>query len=344
MPHVISSARAAPFDLSSSSTSSLDAKATAPPAAAPLRKLSPRTRARKYAPDPRDDKDPLAAPPYLRAAAYSKLGETYDARQRSLAALRERADAHPGGEKMHWHRLVDDTFLLPFVRCKKFDVEKAWQEYLAYCTFYDKEGWLVGVDTKLVERLYDEGVWGALSSRDPDGRVIITIACVPLMTILEQYSSRIEDVIKAFFFAIRLDVFHDVHAQVHGVVLVGDLKGYKLRSLSYLSFYQYKQCLHLCQWGIPMRATAFYVQNEPRVVRGIVNGLRTFMKEKVKRSMLCCGSEFALLHSVIPPQSLPPTFGGTLQSSPNDKVARLHAIKELAELSNDPNLADDRGT
>jgi hypothetical protein len=228
--------------------------------------------------------------------------------------------------------------LVAFARCRKFDEDKAWEEYLAYCLFYKRENWLVRVDTALVRRLFTDRVFTVLTARDAEERVILAISCEPFVAVLEEYArdARVEEVIKAVFFLVRLQVFADVHAQVHGVVLVGDMRGYRLRPLSYLSFSQYKQALHLAQWCVPMRANAFYVQNEPRYVRAVVNALRAFMKPKVRNSFLCCGAELSLLHAVIPPESLPPAFGGTLHNDISTQQQWLDAIDDFAARSNRP--------
>lgn len=298
------------------------------------------SRATAYRPDPRDDDDPLAPPPYLRAAAFSKVGENVDTRRACLAGIRSRARDHiTAGNSLHFPRIDDDQFLLAFARCKKMDPDRAFEEYLNYSRFDADHGWLRDVELSLVKRIITTGALNVLPSRDREDRSVIAVSVTPLVAIADDRSSCIERLLKAIFFFFRLHLFTDVHAQVHGAVIVGDMAGYRLRLLSLLSFNQYKLALHLCQWCLPLRANGFYLQNEPRYVRALVTALRAFMKPKVRRSFLCCGSELALLHTVITPENLPVTFGGTLKEEHDGQQVWLDRIDNFSAKSSAPSTA-----
>jgi hypothetical protein len=280
--------------------------------------------------DPRDDSDPVAPPPHLRQAAYEKIGETYDLRQACLADMRARIETHPdsltphvvhGQENVHFVGKDDDTFLVAFIRCKKLRSELAWVEYLSYCVSYTNDGLLSGVDKALVRRYLNSNCFRILTSRDPESRVIIAISCPPFIPIVEDLVKQhgkhegMQQILRAIFFLFNLVAFRSIDAQIYGAILVGDLRGCKLRIMSYLNFHQYQNCLHICQWAMPLRATAFYCMEEPFYVRAVITALRPFMKEKVRAGFLCCGTgdkALAMLHTVIPAVSLPSAFGGTL--------------------------------
>lgn len=286
----------------------------------------------KFSPDPRDDTDPIAPPPELRQAAFEKLSETYDSRHEGLRQLRERVAAHvvdAGAEKVTFCRSDDDSFLVVFLRCKKMQVEKAWEEYFNYCKFYTNEGWLKNINTEIARQFLRSRAFEILPSQDYCGRVILYLNCSRFVPIVEERGHHdIDEVVKAVFYVVQLLLFCDVHAQIHGAVILGDLNGFKLRIMSYLSFHQYKLCLHLCQYCLPLRANAFYMQNEPRYVRAAVASLRPFMKDKVRRSFLCCGADTSVMQSVIPLSSLPTNFGGTLPQACEAHIRRWLGVAE----------------
>lgn len=295
------------------------------------------TRATAYQLDPRDDDDPLAPPPYLRAAAFSKLGETVETRRTCLAGIRSKAREHAAaGDALIFPRIHDDRFLIAFARCKKMDADRAFEEYLNYSRFDAEHNWLRDVDLALVRRMFATGALTVLPSRDREDRSLLSVSVAPLVTIADEHSDCVETVLKAIFFIFRLHLFNDIHAQVHGAVIVGDMAGYRMRLLSYLTFNQYKLALHLCQWCLPLRANGFYLQNEPRYVRAVVTALRAFMKPKVRNSFLCCGTELSLLHTVIAPENLPSAFGGNLEENPADQQVWLDAIDDFAAKSSAP--------
>ncbi len=68
--------------------------------------------------------DPLEVPEHLRAIARDELGETPEVRARALQELRTRIAALPESDRL---ADVSDQNLIRFLRCRKYDMEKALQ-------------------------------------------------------------------------------------------------------------------------------------------------------------------------------------------------------------------------
>jgi len=66
--------------------------------------------------------------------------------------------------------VADSAFLLRFLRCKKFDVNRSFSVYQGYCRFRrDNADMLEDLDPHSVRHVWDGGVIGALSARDKKG-------------------------------------------------------------------------------------------------------------------------------------------------------------------------------
>lgn len=322
-----------------------------------------------YVPDPRDDADPLAPPRELRAAAFEKFAETYDLRHSRLALMNAMVHdydnaqgaaagaasngspglgggSYPGAAPANAN--VDsatrvsferrsDLFLLAFLRCKKMDVRRAFDEYVNFSRAHTENGWLRDVDPALAMRLFETGSLLVLPRYDVQGRLILSLDCKALIPIADELGKqRVLEVVKSIFCVLEL-LMMDFRAQIFGVVVVGDLTGAKLRTLGYMSISQYQLALNLCQHCYPIRASGMYIIHEPWYIRSLLNVLRPFMKPKVKNCFLAFGTNPSLIHDYIPRESLPAVYGGSLSFD-----VRTHAVTWVREVqklnSNSPKL------
>jgi hypothetical protein len=170
--------------------------------------------------DRRDDGDPVAPPPELREAAYLKTGETFETRRNGLANFKTRIQEYsaiPGEQNITFFGRDDDAYLLSFLRCKKMNIDEAWDKYLNFCKHYSRESWLFNVDTALVRRLYESRSFEVLTKRDASNRVILSMKCEALIPIVEEYGPQnVKELLKAIFCVLQVFCFADVDAQVHG--------------------------------------------------------------------------------------------------------------------------------
>lgn len=309
-----------------------------------------------YVEDPRDDTDELAPPAHLRADAWRKLGETYDRRHAGVAAMHALIRKHErkgdgGAGAGHpptsaspaasaalgaaaaapcTYSRREDSFLLAFLRCKKFDTARAFDEYTNYSRFHDEYGWLRSTQRDLVRRLLTSGSFSILPTRDPDGRVILSVVTRHLLALVDDVgATNVTAILKAVLFLLEV-MIADVEAQIYGAVIVQNLEGYALRYVRYMKASEYRLFLHLCQDCYPLRANAMYAVNEPLVLRTVWAIVRPFMKAKVKRRFKTFGASYSVLYDHIPRESLTSDFGGTLRFDANAAASRWIAAVDSA--------------
>eukprot|EP00172_Hildenbrandia_rubra_P002071 Plantae.Rhodophyta-Hildenbrandia_rubra.ctg27290.p1 GENE.Plantae.Rhodophyta-Hildenbrandia_rubra.ctg27290~~Plantae.Rhodophyta-Hildenbrandia_rubra.ctg27290.p1 ORF type:complete len:377 (-),score=103.78 Plantae.Rhodophyta-Hildenbrandia_rubra.ctg27290:346-1476(-) len=264
--------------------------------------------------DERDLKDVLAPPRRLLGDARRKLGETFDVRHEGLRGLKELIERYnestPKAQRVEFMR-KDDWFLMAFLRCKKFNVQRAFDEFLNYSTFHYENGWLRdGVDRDLVRRMFSSGGFQVLPSRDPSGRLILSMGTKALVPMVEELGpSRIMEIVKAVFFLLEV-VIADIEAQIFGAAIVADFSACKIKILTYLSPSEYQMCLHLCQACYPLRANGMYIIREPWYMRTVWAIIRPFMNTKVKRRFKTFGKDWTGMYEYIPKKSLTPLYGG----------------------------------
>jgi len=307
-----------------------------------------------YKEDHRDDSDELAPPKHLRLDAWCKLGETYDRRHAGIAAMHVLIRQHErggvgGGQAAAVgsapaaaaalgaaatapcsYSRRDNKFLMAFLRCKKFDTARAFDEYTNYSRFHDEYGWLPTTQRDLVRRLLTSGAFSILPTRDPDGRVLLSVVTRHLLALVDEVgASQVTSILKAILFLLEV-LIADVEAQIFGAVIVQNLEGYALRYVRYMKASEYRLFLHLCQDCYPLRANAMYAVHEPLVLRTVWAIVRPFMKAKVKRRFKTFGASYSVLYDHIPRESLTADFGGTLQFDANAAASRWIAAVDAA--------------
>lgn len=276
--------------------------------------------------DPRDLKDPLAPPQHLLPAAHRRLGETYLVRHGALCALKKKIEGYNETalkvQRQEFPR-QDDWLLLAFLRCKKFDVDLAFTEFLNYSSFHQQNGWLRdGVDRDLVRRLFATGAFQILPTRDPTGRLILSLGSKTFVPIVEELGpSRIMEVVKAVFFLLEV-VIADIEAQIFGATIVADLGAYKIKIMAYLSPTEYQMFLHLCQNCYPLRANGMFIIREPWYMRTLWTIIRPFMNTKVKRRFKTFGKDWKGIYEYIPKASLTELYGGSLEFDAENAAKR----------------------
>lgn len=271
-----------------------------------------------YIPDPRDDTDPLSPPPSLRQASYEFARETYNRRRQTLAQLhtkiehQKRSQASlPSEERIRFKR-TDDVFLLMFLRCKRFRVDKAFTEYTNFCRAQVKYPWLQQLDMSVVESLFASSSFQILPACDRQGRLILSMDFKKLIPFIEQRGKNITQQLLAAIFGMLETVLCDVRTQIFGVTIVCDLAECTLRTFSIFTLSEYLLSLELCQNCYPIRASGMYVIHEPWYVKGLFKMMRPFMKQKVKDNLICFGTDVFRVHEFIRRESLLPTYGGLL--------------------------------
>jgi len=160
-------------------------------------------------------------PPELAATALRELNETPTMRREGLRELRRRvAETEDADDTL----VADSAFLLRFLRCKKFDVNRSFSVYQGYCRFRrDNADMLEDLDPHSVRHVWDGGVIGALSARDKKGRSVM----VGFPGRWEPCEHGLEDVLRALVLQLEHLIVSE-ETQVNGIVLIADFKNFSL--------------------------------------------------------------------------------------------------------------------
>ena len=152
--------------------------------------------------------------PELAVLAAKELNESPQRRSQALtelrARLRERRDEGDGAQS--------DSFLLRFLRCKKFDVDRSLCVYERYHTFrQENPGMFAGLSANGVRHIWEAGLLGGLQERDRQGRAVMV--AFPGRWDPEQHS--LEDVLRALILQLEY-LIQSNETQVTGIVLIVD--------------------------------------------------------------------------------------------------------------------------
>lgn len=248
--------------------------------------------------------------------ARKELHEDPATRSEVIQELRERINAwkpSKGEEKSLILSDGEDSFLLMFLRARKFDVDKALLLYVNYHSFRQKHaGMLEGLNLKSVEHVLNSGILCILDSRFEDGSKAICVypgkwdsASIPFVDNFRATLLLLDKLIT------------DEETQVHGFSVI-----YDFTNASFMSMLKVAQSelitkgvlIELLQDSFPARFKGVHLVRQPWYVSIVLSVIKPFMKQKLRDRICTHGSNFESLHSYIDSGGLPEELGGSLES------------------------------
>ncbi|XP_017774944.1 PREDICTED: alpha-tocopherol transfer protein-like [Nicrophorus vespilloides] len=251
--------------------------------------------------------------------ATRELREDESTRRQCLRAFRDWVKAHQDIENC----LTDDSFLLRFLRAKKFSIPMAQQTLLKYLNlrkkfkhiFYD----LDCQDTK-VNELMDKGYIFASPYRDNFGRrVILTIASK-----LDPNRFTSTDMARAHIITYET-LLDEEENQILGFTYFGD--GAKV-GVGHVSMWSVTEFATLMKWGeqsCPIRHKALHIINLQSTFKYVIEFAANRVSEKLRDRFKLHSSVNEMLQ-FLPAEVLPKEYGGIMP------MAEMIALwkKELA--------------
>ncbi|KAG2461432.1 TTPAL protein, partial [Polypterus senegalus] len=223
--------------------------------------------------------------PELIAKAREELQEKPEWRLRDVQALRDMIlKEHP-----HLRTRIDDSFLLRFLRARKFDYDRSLKLLVNY--YASRRSWpevFKNLRPSNVKHVLDSGFLTVLSQPDPDGRFVLCLR--PGKWRPNDYP--FVDNIRAMYLTLE-KLIQSEETQVNGIVILADYNGVGLSQASHLGPFLAKKVVGILQDGFPIRIKAVNVINEPRIFKGVFAIIKPFLKEKMAQR-------------VVPPLGLPP--------------------------------------
>ena len=165
----------------------------------------------------------LSLPPDLAVVAARELNETPQLRRQALIEFRKALNEEEAQEDRSTTP-EDDSVLLRFLRCKKFDVSRSLSVYNGYKAFRRSNRELFNdLTPSRVSHIWDNGLLGALESRDKHGRAVM----VSFPGAWDPETQPLEDVLRAMILQLE-HLIENTTTQVTGIVLIADFKDFSL--------------------------------------------------------------------------------------------------------------------
>ncbi|KAI8764649.1 alpha-tocopherol transfer protein [Biomphalaria glabrata] len=265
--------------------------------------------------------------------AKRELNEDPDTRLIEVKTLRTRLEKVPGLKAR-----TDINFLLPFLRARKFDQERAFQLVKNYYEVR-RESPEIFDDLKpsRVQHVIDDGIIEVLKERDNQGCRVLVVR--PGKWDPDRYS--VQEMPRSTYL-LMAKLVEEEETQVHGVHIINDLSGITLKQVSHIgptAARQYvhimqgvhiinhlsgitlkqvshigptaaRQYVHIMQDVIPLRLKRYDYVNEPSFFDVLFTIFKQFMKEKLVKRIYLNGSKFDKLHESMNPDFLPTDLGG----------------------------------
>ncbi|XP_053308869.1 alpha-tocopherol transfer protein-like [Spea bombifrons] len=241
--------------------------------------------------------------PELLLKAREELQEKPEWRLRDVQALRDMV----WKDYPNLRTRVDDSFLLRFLRARKFDYDRALQLLVNY--YSCRKSWpevFNDLRPSAVKPVLDAGFLTVLPQTDREGRRIVCVRP-------GQWNPRdypITENIRAMYLSLE-KLIESEETQVNGIVILADYNQVGLSQASHFGPFIAKKVIGILQDGFPIRIKAVNVINEPRIFKGIFAILKPFLKEKIVKRFFLHGSDLNSLHENIPKDILPEQYGGT---------------------------------
>lgn len=289
--------------------------------------------------------DPCALSEDLAALAYKNYGETSERRESLMKEMRERIQALP--EEMDRLKDLSDKNLIRFLRCRKFDIDRAVKLAVDAKRFYiENANILKGLDGKETV-MFDgehENVFQVYRNVDTSGKVVVVLR--PSRFIQAIHSDRGAKILSEDPDAmLRLLVwqFHnlcqDPHVQVGGLVMLNSFEDCSFfDSFSFVNVMTVPQrgilIKHLQICGIRMKGV--YIFREPSIISALFFLLKQFMSQKLRDRVSFCGSDYSAVSSVVAGnlKGLPELFGGSVDDSkarPENSLKSFGAVDRSGE-------------
>ncbi|XP_077989739.1 alpha-tocopherol transfer protein-like [Glandiceps talaboti] len=234
--------------------------------------------------------------------AKDELGEDETTRNKSLVALQQKFNDRPDIKFRS-----DPTFLLRFLRAKKFDVDRAFKTMVKYYEVrQDYRDIYDNFVPSSAMQVWNDGLPHVLPDRDREGRRILVYRVSRWN--LNSYNAMA--CIRAIIMCME-QLLEDEETQVNGIVFLGDYEGLSMSHLSKLGPGFGKRTIDTMQNAIPVRIKASHYVNEPKLFDTAFALFRPFLNDKLKQRVIFHGDDIGTLHKHIPSDILPSDFGGS---------------------------------
>ncbi|GFO44906.1 alpha-tocopherol transfer protein-like, partial [Plakobranchus ocellatus] len=247
--------------------------------------------------------------PEVLGKAKKELNEEPDTRLIEVKNLAKRLEKVPGLQPR-----LDVSFLLKFLRARKFDQQRTFELVKNYYQVrVDESEMFDDLRPSRVKHIIDAGVVEVLSGRDVNGCAVVVLR--PGRWDPDRYP--ITDIPKTVYLVLMF-LLEDETTQVHGVRFINNMIGLTMKHASHVGPSFAKKITGVIQNVVPMRFKKLDYVNEPTFFDVIFAIVKQFMKEKLLKRISMNGSKLENIHATVSPDILPKDLGGQVEPHSNN--------------------------
>jgi hypothetical protein len=247
-------------------------------------------------------------PTTLKKVAESELHESPKTRKRTLRELRDwlKNQPHISGAR------TDNSFLLRFLRLKKFDMAdtiKVLDKYLRMRT--QNPGWFANLDIReaKLNQLISDGYCFVLPQRDSKGRRVIYSKASAMDASLFTAS----DVMRAHLLTFEA-LLEDEDVQVNGLTYIFDERDVNWSHISVWTPSEVSKAFSCCERALPLRHREIHFVHLPWTMSLVFQFAKSLLSQKL-RDRFTTHANFDKLAEHVPASILPAEAGGTVPMS-----------------------------
>jgi len=198
-----------------------------------------------------------------------------------------------------------DSFLLKFLRAKKYNVKAALAQLKSYLEMKEKnkDMFMLPENVKMV---FDDNGLGMNDLKSPTGESIL----IGRPGNWNPSTYKFDLIISATVTTLEAAIL-DESIQKSGIVVIIDMKGFGMKHLAHFSVIRAKRIAELADKALPVQLNQIHVVNQSKVTDIAYAVIKPFLSTEFTRKIRFHGTDFTELHKVVPKEVLPSPFGGT---------------------------------
>ncbi|KAI0207689.1 Clavesin-2 [Lamellibrachia satsuma] len=236
--------------------------------------------------------------------AREELNECPESCSLAVDAVREQIETRPDIDFL----CMDTSFILRFLRARKFDHFESFKLYARYFEYRQK-------NLNLFKKFYAtepciktalcDGFPCVLPDKDSCGRTVLVLFTANW----DMHAYGLGSIYRALLLSLEKLITSE-EVQVNGFVIIVDWSEFTFKQSTWIQPHILKLMIEGLQDCFPARFTAIHFVNQPWYIEAIFKVMKPFLKEKTKQKIHMIGNNLALLYAHVQREVLPAELGG----------------------------------